>query len=36
MHKVHKSYKYMVHRRDAVVIVVGVVMVVVVEGDSRE
>jgi hypothetical protein len=34
MHKVHRSYKYMVQRRDVVVVVVGVVVVVVVEGDS--
>jgi hypothetical protein len=32
MHKMHRSYIYMVQRRDAVV--VGVVVVVVVEGDS--
>ena len=34
MHKVHKSYKYTVQRRYAVVVAVGVVVVVVVEGDS--
>jgi hypothetical protein len=34
MHKVHRSYKYMVQRRDEVVVAVGVVVVVVVEGDS--
>ena len=34
MHKVHRSYKYMVHRRDGGVVAVGVVVVVVVEGDS--
>jgi hypothetical protein len=34
MHKLHKSYKYTVQRRDAVVVVVGVVVDVVVEGDS--
>jgi hypothetical protein len=34
MHKVHKSYKYIVQRRDAVAVVVGVVVIVVVEGDS--
>jgi hypothetical protein len=34
MHKVHRSYKYMVQRRDGVVVAVGVVVVVVVEGDS--
>ena len=35
MHKVHKSYKYTVQRRDAVVFVtIGIVVVVVVEGDS--
>jgi hypothetical protein len=33
MHKVHKSYKYTVQRRDVVVVVVGIV-VDVVEGDS--
>jgi hypothetical protein len=32
MHKMHRSYIYMVQRRD--VVVVGVVVVVVVEGDS--
>ena len=31
MHKVHKSYKYTVERRDGVVVTVGVA---VVEGDS--
>ena len=31
MHKGHKSYKYIVQRRDAVVVAVGVA---VVEGDS--
>lgn len=31
MHKVHRSYKYTVHRRDVVAVVVGVA---VVEGDS--
>ena len=34
MHKVHKRYKYTVQRRDAVGVAVGVVVVVVVEGDS--
>jgi hypothetical protein len=34
MHKVHRSYKYTVQRRDEVVVVVGVVVDVVVEGDS--
>jgi hypothetical protein len=34
MHKVHKSYKYSVQRRDGVVIATGVVVDVVVEGDS--
>ena len=34
MQKVHRSYKYMVQRRDVVVFAVGVVVVVVVEGDS--
>ena len=34
MHKVQKSCKYMVQRRDGVSVVVGVVVVVVVEGDS--
>jgi hypothetical protein len=34
MHKVHRSYKYMVQRRDGVVVAIGVVVVVVVEGDS--
>jgi hypothetical protein len=35
MHKVDKSYKYIVQRRDVVVVVtVGIVVVVVVEGDS--
>jgi hypothetical protein len=34
MHKVHKSYKYIVQRRDVVVVVVGVAVIVVVEGDS--
>ena len=34
MHKVYRSYKYMVQRRDVVVVVVGFVVVVVVEGDS--
>jgi hypothetical protein len=29
MHKVHRSYKYTVQRRDWVVVAVGVVMVVV-------
>jgi hypothetical protein len=32
MHKMHRSYIYMVERRDGVV--VGIVVVVVVEGDS--
>jgi hypothetical protein len=36
MHKVHKSYKYTVQRRDGVVVAVGVVVVTVVEGDSCE
>ena len=40
MHKVHRSYKYMVQRRDWVVAAAGVAMdvgvavIVVVEGDS--
>jgi hypothetical protein len=34
MHKVHKSYKYIVHRGDGFVVVAGVVVDVVVEGDS--
>jgi hypothetical protein len=33
MHKVHRSYKYTVQRRDGVAIAVGVAVVVVVEGD---
>jgi hypothetical protein len=36
MHKVHKSYKYTVQRRDGVAVAVGVVVVVVVQGDSCE
>ena len=36
MHKVHKSYKYTVQRRDVIVFYVGVVVVVIVEGDSCE
>jgi hypothetical protein len=34
MHKMHRSYKYMVQRRDEVVVVAGVAVDVVVEGDS--
>ena len=34
MHKVHRSYKYTVQRRDVVVVVVGVAVDVVAEGDS--
>ena len=34
MHKVHKSYKYTVQRRDGVAVVVRVVVVVDVESDS--
>jgi hypothetical protein len=34
MHKLHRSYKYTVQRRDAVVVVVGVAVVAIVEGDS--
>jgi hypothetical protein len=34
MHKVHKSYKYTVQRRDVVVVAIGVSVVVVIEGDS--
>jgi hypothetical protein len=34
MHKVHKIYKYTVHRRDVFVIVAEAAMDVVVEGDS--
>jgi hypothetical protein len=34
MHKVHRSYKYTVQRRDGVVVAAGVVVDVVVEGDS--
>jgi hypothetical protein len=36
MHKVHRSYKYMVQRRDVVGVAVGVAVVTVVEGDSCE
>jgi hypothetical protein len=34
MHKVHRSYKYTVQRRDEVGVAVGVAVDVVVEGDS--
>jgi hypothetical protein len=34
MHKVHKSYKYIVQIRDVVVVAAGVVVDVVVKGDS--
>ena len=34
MHKVHRSYKYTVQRRDGVAVAVRVAVVVVVEGDS--
>jgi hypothetical protein len=34
MHKVHRSYKYTVQRRDGLVVATGVAMDVVVEGDS--
>ena len=34
MHKIHRSYIYMVQRRDVVVVATGVVVDVVVEGDS--
>jgi hypothetical protein len=34
MHKVHKSYKYIVQRRDGAIVVAGVSMDVFVEGDS--
>jgi hypothetical protein len=34
MYKVHKSYKYTIQRRDVVVVVVGVVVDAIVEGDS--
>jgi hypothetical protein len=34
MHKMHKSYKYTVQRRDEAVVVAGVAEDVVVEGDS--
>jgi hypothetical protein len=34
MHKVHRSYKYTVQRRDGVAIAAGVAVDVVVEGDS--
>ena len=34
MHKVHKSYKYTVQRRDGVVVVVGVDVVVVYKDSS--
>jgi hypothetical protein len=34
MHKVYKIYKYTVHRRDGVGVAAGVVVDVVVEGDS--
>jgi hypothetical protein len=34
MHKVHRSYKYTVQRRDGVAIAIGVSVVFVIEGDS--
>ena len=34
MHKLQRGYKYMVQRRDGVVVAVGIDVVVVVEGDS--
>jgi hypothetical protein len=34
MDKVHRSYKYTVQRRDGVVVVVGLVMVIVVVSDG--
>jgi len=34
MHKVHKIYKYTVQRRDVVLVAIGVVVIVFVEGDS--
>ena len=34
MHKVQRSYKYTIQRRDVGVVVVGVFVVVFVEGDS--
>ena len=34
MHKVHRSYKYMIQRRDGVAVAIGVSMVIVIEGDS--
>jgi hypothetical protein len=34
MYEVHRSYKYMVQRRDGVVVAIGVSMVAVIEGDS--
>ena len=34
MHKLHRSYKYMVQRRDAIIVVVGVAVNFIVEGDS--
>jgi hypothetical protein len=34
MHKMHRSYKYMVQRRDEAIVVARVVVDVVVEGDS--
>jgi hypothetical protein len=34
MHKLHRTYKYTVQRRDGVVFAAGVAVDVVVEGDS--
>jgi hypothetical protein len=34
MHKMHRSYIYMIQRREVVVVAIGVSMVVVIEGDS--
>jgi hypothetical protein len=34
MHKVHRSYKYMVQRRDGVDVVIRVMIVIDVESDS--
>jgi hypothetical protein len=34
MYEVHRSYKYMVQRRDGAVVAIGVSVVAVIEGDS--
>jgi hypothetical protein len=34
MHKMHRSYIYMIQRREAVVVAIGVSMVTIIEGDS--